>query len=58
MKKEKLKEIIREEIVNMNKEQQLDEALDKNDYSEIKDIIRAEVAAIMFDLFKKKQMWM
>jgi hypothetical protein len=35
----------------------LDEALDKKDYIEIKDIIRAEIAAVFFDLFKKKQMW-
>ena len=35
----------------------LDEALTSKDYAEIKDIIRAEIAAVFFDLFKKKQMW-
>jgi len=57
MKKSRVREIIREEIENMNEEQQLNEALSSKDYSEIKDIIRAEVAAIFFDLFKKKQIW-
>jgi hypothetical protein len=36
----------------------LNEALDKKDYMEIKDIIRAEIAAVFFDLFKKKSMWL
>lgn len=57
-----IKKIIKEEIIReLQKEQQkqkrLDEALTKQDYAEIKSIIRAEVAAIMFDLFKKKNIW-
>lgn len=38
-------------------ENKLNEVLDKKDYAEIKDLIRAEVAAIFWDLFKKRQMW-
>lgn len=57
-----IKKIIREEIVRgfqeeQQKQKRLDEALTKQDYMEIKNIIRAEVAAIMFDLFKKKNIW-
>lgn len=57
IKKSRIQEIIREEIENAIQEQQLNEALSASDYKEIKDIIRAEVAAIMFDLFKKRQVW-
>ena len=39
------------------KQQRLDEALTSHDYKDIKDIIRAEIAAVFFDLFKKRQMW-
>ncbi len=53
----KIKQIIREEIANVKKEQQLNEALSKEDYEMIKNLIRAEVAAIMFDLFKKRSVW-
>ena len=57
-----IKQIIKEEIIKeLQKEQQLqkrlDEALTKQDYMEIKDIIRAEIAAIFFDLFKKRAIW-
>jgi len=38
-------------------QQRLDEALSRKDFAEIKDIIRAEIAAVFFDLFKKRQMW-
>lgn len=62
MKKFRLKEIVKEEIKNIIVEETLSrlivEKLDVDDYKEIKDLIRAEVAAIMFDLFKKKSMWM
>lgn len=57
MKKSRLKEIIKEEYESLTKQEYLNEALDKKDYAEIKDIIRSEVAAIMFDLFKKRQIW-
>lgn len=43
---------------NINKQQQrLDEALSKQDYVEIKEIIRAEIAAVFFDLFRKRGVW-
>ena len=57
MDKSVLKELIREEIRDIRQEKRLNEALDKKDYQEIKDIVRSEVAAIMFDLFKKRQIW-
>ena len=60
--KAKIKKIIKEEIVRELQEEQqlqkrLDEALTKQDYMEIKDIIRSEIAAVFFDLFKKKAIW-
>ena len=62
IKKSKLQEIIKEELVNIIAERiyedkTLNESLSAKDYKEIKDLIRAEVAAIMFDLFKKRQIW-
>lgn len=36
----------------------LNEALTNKDYMEIKEIIRAEIAAVFFDLFKKKSAWL
>lgn len=44
--------------VSFISERQITEALDKNDYKDIRDLIRAEVAAIFFTLFKKKQIWL
>lgn len=38
-------------------QERLNEALDKKDYAEIKDIIRAEIAAVFFDLFRKRGVW-
>ena len=40
-----------------NKKQNLNEALSSEDYQKLRDIIRAEIAAVMFDLFKKRNMW-
>lgn len=57
MKKSEVYELIKEEINNIKIQKRLDEALDKKDYVELKDIIRAEVAAIFWDLFKKKNIW-
>jgi len=62
IKKSRIQEIIREELVNViaeriHDDKKLNEALTAKDYKEIKDLIRAEVAAIMFDLFKKRQIW-
>jgi hypothetical protein len=62
--KAKIKQIIKEEIIReyeglSTEEQQkrLDEALSKKDYIEIKEIIRAEIAAVFFDLFRKRGVW-
>lgn len=66
IKESRIKEIIEEEFIDIVAEETekrikqsstINESLDKNDYKEIRDLIRAEVAAIMFDLFKKKQIW-
>ncbi len=48
-----MKQIIREEI----EKQQLSESLSKADYELLKTLIRSEIAAVMFDLFKKKSVW-
>ena len=62
----KFGEVIEEEIITVMTErivfkvetkQLLNEELTKQDYQEIKDLIRAELAAVFFDLFKKKQIW-
>lgn len=62
MKKSQLKEIIKEEMENLIIEKVSNrlvvEKLESSDYKEIKDLIRAEVAAIMFQLFKKKSIWL
>lgn len=34
------------------------EALDSSDYAKLRDIIRAEIAALLFDLFKKRSVWL
>lgn len=36
----------------------LNEELEPEDYSKIKELIRAEIAIVMFDLFKKRKAWM
>ena len=51
--REMIKNIIREELHT-----QLHEELDRNDIEEIKDIIRAEIASVMFTLFKKRSIWL
>ena len=35
----------------------LKEQIDSKDYKELRDFIRAEVALIFFDFFKKRNMW-
>ena len=54
MNKERLKEIIQEEI----NEQLLKEALDKKDMEAIRTLIRTEIATVMFDLFKRRATWL
>ena len=64
--KKRIKKIIEEEVITLMTERivskvdskhLLNEELTKEDYQEIKDLIRAELAAVFFDLFKKKQIW-
>ena len=54
MNKQQLKEIIKEEI----QEHLLQEALDKKDMAAIRQLIRTEIATVMFDLFKKRAVWL
>ena len=56
MKKQRIIEIINEEITKV-KWGLVTEEIDRNDEAEIRDIIRKEVSAIFFDLFKKRKTW-
>jgi|10_taG_2_1085330.scaffolds.fasta_scaffold182211_2 hypothetical protein len=44
-------------IGKLEKSNNLNEAIDVNDYKEIASIIRMEVASIFYKLFKKKALW-
>lgn len=57
LSKQKLKEIIKDELKSNNKQKLLEYTLDKDDIHVIKDIIRDEVAEILRDLWKKKNIW-
>ena len=54
MNKQQLKEIIKEEVDN----HLFQEALDKKDIEAIRQLIRIEIASVMFDLFKKRSIWL
>ena len=54
MTQNELKKLIKEEVEN----HRLQEALDKKDMAEIRQLIRTEIAAVMFDLFKKRAVWL
>ena len=56
MKKSRLLEIINEEITNV-KWGIVNEEITSEDEKKIRDIIRTEVSAIFFDLFKKRKTW-
>ena len=56
MKKEQILDIIREEIHNV-KWGLVTEELENDDRRTIRAIIRKEVSAIFFDLFKKRKSW-
>jgi len=56
MKKSRLLEIINEEITNV-KWGIINEEITSEDEKKIRDIIRTEVSAIFFDLFKKRKTW-
>jgi len=45
------------ENTNTKKGEKLNEVLDSADYEEIKSLIRAEIAAVLFDLYKKRTVW-
>jgi hypothetical protein len=58
VKKELKKELSKIKHVSENiNNKSLQEDFTVNDYKEIKDIIRAEVVAIFFDLYKKRAIW-
>ena len=56
MTKRKLLEIIDEEIANI-KLGNINESLSESDEDSIRKIIRQEVGAIFFELFKKRKSW-
>jgi hypothetical protein len=56
MTKRELYDIIDEEIVNFKKGT-INEELNESDKDLIRKIIRQEVSAIFFDLFKKRKTW-
>ena len=56
MTKSRLLEIINEEITNV-KWGVISEEITDEDERKIRDIIRTEVSAIFFDLFKKRKTW-
>ena len=58
MKKETIYKIINEEIENVKWGKiPLKEELESSDIAKLRSIIRAEVSAIFFDLFKKRKSW-
>ena len=56
MTKRELLNIIDEEIQNV-KLGKLNEEITNEDEKKIREIIRQEISAIFFDLFKKRKMW-
>ena len=58
MKKEIVHRIIKEEIENIKwGNESLNEELEPRDIAKLRKIIRVEVSAIFFDLFKKRKTW-
>lgn len=56
MTKRDLYDIINEEIVNFKKGT-INEELNERDEDKIRKLIRQEVSAIFFELFKKRKSW-
>ena len=56
MTKRELYDIIDEEIQNV-KLDRINEEITNDDEKVIRELIRQEVSAIFFDLFKKRKMW-
>ena len=59
MKKSRIQDIIQEEITNVRwgRTDVINEALEPSEEREIRNIIRKEVSAIFFELFKKRKTW-
>ena len=58
MKKSTIIKIIKEEIENVKwGKTQLNEELEPADVSKIRAVVRKEVSAIFFELFKKRKTW-
>jgi len=62
--KKTIQMLIKEEMIKLLLERRIKthkivikETLDDDDYKEIQDLIRAELAEIFFDLFKKRTIW-
>jgi ABC-type protease/lipase transport system fused ATPase/permease subunit len=54
----KLRHTVRNLVVEqLTKKQTIKEQIEPKDYQELRDFIRAEVALIFFDFFKKRNMW-
>ena len=56
MKKSQVIEIIKEEIENI-KWGRVNEDIEPADIAKIREIVRKEVSAIFFELFKKRKTW-
>jgi len=56
MKKSQVIEIIKEEIENV-KWGRVNEDIEPADIAKIREIVRKEVSAIFFELFKKRKTW-
>lgn len=54
MKLKELENMVSEELQKFN---ELNEQLSPQDEDKIRDLIRSEVSAIFFDLFKKRKVW-
>ena len=59
MKQSRIKEIIQEEITNVKwgRTDVINEEMTPQHEREIRDLIRKEVSAIFFELFKKRKTW-
>lgn len=58
MTRERIKEIVAEEIENVKwGKTSLNEEIEPQDIAKLRSIIRVEVSAIFFELFKKRKTW-
>lgn len=56
MKKSQVRQIIKEEIENV-KWGRINEEIEPADIAKIRAVVRKEVSAIFFELFKKRKTW-